>query len=95
MLFEAETNGSWPIRWLFARFDGIDANFRMVRKKVSSEAADPSLSLGYAYFGEVKKYNEHLVKHGNQVVEVSDFYVCYVACVDDGIAFNLCQAPCS
>jgi hypothetical protein len=32
----------------------------MVRKKVSSEEADPTLSPGYSYYCEVKKYNDHL-----------------------------------
>jgi hypothetical protein len=57
-------------RWLFALFLGKDANFRMVRKKVSSEAADPTLSAGWAIFCEVIKYNDHLAKYGAQVEEV-------------------------
>lgn len=58
-------------RWLYARFDALDANFRMVRKKVSSEAADPSLSRGYAYFGEIEKYHSHLEKFSDLPVAVS------------------------
>jgi hypothetical protein len=58
-------------RWLFAQFLGNDANMRMVRKKVSSEAADPSLSLGWASFCEVTKYHAHLAKYGDQPEEVS------------------------
>jgi hypothetical protein len=49
---------------------GADANFRMVRKKVSSEEMDPSLSPGFSYFCEVTKYNEHLAT-GVEVEEVS------------------------
>jgi hypothetical protein len=32
----------------------------MVCKKVSSEEADPSLSPGFLYYYELKKYNGHL-----------------------------------
>lgn len=53
-------------RWLFALFLGNDANFRMVRKKVSSEMADPTLSKGWSYFCEITKYREHVAKYGDQ-----------------------------
>jgi hypothetical protein len=59
-----------PRRFLFAERRGADANFRMVRKKVSSEAADPTLSEGYSFFTEVKKYYNHLAKYGVQIEEV-------------------------
>lgn len=52
--------------WLFAFFQGGDANFRMIRLKVSSEMADPTLSPGWSYFVETTKYNEHLAKYGDQ-----------------------------
>jgi hypothetical protein len=42
----------------------------MVRKKVSSEAADPTLSHGWAMFCEVVKYYTHLAKYGDQPEEV-------------------------
>lgn len=58
------TNQSF--RFLFALFLGNDANFRMVRRKVSSEAADPTLSAGWSYFCETTKYRAHLEKYGNQ-----------------------------
>ena len=58
-------------RWLFAQFDANDANFRMVRKKVSSEAADPTLSHGWSFFCEVIKYNAHLATAGIQPEQVS------------------------
>lgn len=38
----------------------------MVRKRVSSEAADPTLSKGWSYFCEVTKYREHVAKYGDQ-----------------------------
>lgn len=45
----------------------------MVRKKVSSEEADPTLSPGYSYFVETRKYNAHLAAIGDQkdVVRIS------------------------
>jgi hypothetical protein len=57
-------------RWLYALMLGADANFQMVRKKVSSEEMDPSLSPGFLYFCEVTKYNKHLAT-GVEVEEVS------------------------
>ncbi|KAF7969882.1 hypothetical protein HWV62_25675 [Athelia sp. TMB] len=54
------------IQYLFALFLGNDANFRMVRKKVSSEEADPTLSAGWSYFCEMTKYRQHLAKYGDQ-----------------------------
>lgn len=65
------------IQWLFALFLGIDANFRMVRKKVSSEAADPTLSKGWSYFCEMTDYREHVAKYGNQKEVVILSYYCY------------------
>jgi hypothetical protein len=62
-------------RWLFRSFKGADANFRMVRHKVSSEAADPTLSHGLSYFTEVVKYKTHLAKYGDQVDVVSVFLI--------------------
>ncbi|KAF7977625.1 hypothetical protein HWV62_3024 [Athelia sp. TMB] len=59
-------NAPPSIQYLFALFLGNDANFRMVRKKVSSEAADPTLSEGWSYFCETTKYREHLAKYGDQ-----------------------------
>lgn len=59
------------IQYLFAQFDANDANFRMVRKKVSSEAADPTLSHGWSFFCEVIKYNGHLATTGIQPEQVS------------------------
>jgi len=61
-------------RWLFAERRGADTNFRMVRKKVSSEAADPTLSHGFSFFVDVKKYYNHLAKYGVQVEEVRKIF---------------------
>ncbi|OBZ68735.1 hypothetical protein A0H81_11116 [Grifola frondosa] len=47
-------------RWLYSLFVGLDANFRMKRKKVSSDKADPGLNHGCAYFVETKKYQQFI-----------------------------------
>jgi hypothetical protein len=49
----------------------------MVRKKVSSEANDPTLSPGWSYYCEVKKYTEHLAT-GLEKDEVHD---CKLLCI--------------
>ncbi|KAF7974583.1 hypothetical protein HWV62_11966, partial [Athelia sp. TMB] len=59
-------------RWLYALFLAIDANFRLKRKDVSSDAADPSLNRGRAYFVEETRYKAHLAKYGDQVETTSD-----------------------
>ncbi|KAJ7823221.1 hypothetical protein B0H14DRAFT_3470200 [Mycena olivaceomarginata] len=48
-----------PIRLVLA----IDANFRLMRKDVSSEEKDPGLVRGWGFFGDVTKYMAHLEKH--------------------------------
>ncbi|KAF7975089.1 hypothetical protein HWV62_10489 [Athelia sp. TMB] len=53
-------------RFLFALFLAEDANFRMVRKKISSEEADPTMSAGLSYFVEITKYRAHLATYGDQ-----------------------------
>ncbi|KAJ6457034.1 hypothetical protein C8R47DRAFT_996066 [Mycena vitilis] len=50
-------------RFLYALFLAIDANFRMQRKDVSSEAADADLGNGLAFFGEITAYMDHLEKN--------------------------------
>src|ERR1700722_9668240 len=51
-------------RWLYSLFVGIDANFKLKRKKVSSEKVDPSLSQGWSFFVEETKFKAFLDKHG-------------------------------
>ena len=67
--------GDWklaprPRRFLYALFLAIDANFRIKRKQVSSEEADPGLNDGAAFFSEVKAYMEHVGKHWDVEQEV-------------------------
>ncbi|KAJ7598527.1 hypothetical protein C8J56DRAFT_769409 [Mycena floridula] len=49
--------------FLYALYIGMDANFKLKRKGVSSEAKDPSLSDGAAYFVAEKPYQEYLEKY--------------------------------
>ncbi|TFK61991.1 hypothetical protein BDN72DRAFT_777650, partial [Pluteus cervinus] len=51
--------------FLHALFIGIDANFRLKRKGVSSDKLDPGLGQGIAYIVEERAYKEHLAKHMN------------------------------
>jgi len=57
-------------RFLYALFLALDANFRMKRKKVSSDEQDPSLSEGWGCFVEERPYKEHLRKHWDQKQDV-------------------------
>jgi hypothetical protein len=50
-------------KWLYTLFVGIDANFKLKRKKISNEKADPSLSKGWSYFVEEKTYKAFLELH--------------------------------
>ncbi|KAG1866481.1 hypothetical protein C8R48DRAFT_747671 [Suillus tomentosus] len=48
------------VRWKYALFIAIDANFRLKRKAVSSDNRDPSLNSGWAYFVEEAAYKSYL-----------------------------------
>ncbi|KAJ7315117.1 hypothetical protein DFH08DRAFT_715859 [Mycena albidolilacea] len=61
-------DGSWrhvprERRFLYALFLALDANFRMKHKDVSSEAEDPSLGDGIAFFSQVDAFMAHLEQH--------------------------------
>ncbi|KAF8867794.1 hypothetical protein BD779DRAFT_1685311 [Infundibulicybe gibba] len=53
-------------KYIHSLFLAIDANFRLRRKDVSSNKADPSLSQGYSYFVEEREYKEYLRKCDKQ-----------------------------
>ncbi|KAF9461409.1 hypothetical protein BDZ94DRAFT_1221539 [Collybia nuda] len=53
--------------WHHALFIGIDANFRLKRKNVSSDRVDPDLGKGFAYFVEESEYKEYLTRHQDEV----------------------------
>ena len=48
---------------------------KMVHRKVSSEAVDPSLSHGWAYFVETTWYKDHLDSQGLQKETVSHIFI--------------------
>ncbi|KAJ6532331.1 hypothetical protein DFH09DRAFT_1408462 [Mycena vulgaris] len=58
-------------RFLYALFLVLDANFRMRRKKVSSEEKDPSLGDGWSFYGKIAPYYSYLAKHWGQKQERS------------------------
>lgn len=51
-------------RFLYALFLAIDANFRLSRQNVSSDAVDPGLNHGYAFFVEETAYKSFLNSRG-------------------------------
>ncbi|KAJ7209387.1 hypothetical protein B0H12DRAFT_1033950, partial [Mycena haematopus] len=58
-------------QFLYGLFVGIDANFRLKRKDVSTEEKDPGLGNGWAFFCNVNKYMAHVKKHWKQKQERS------------------------
>ncbi|KAJ7262384.1 hypothetical protein C8J57DRAFT_1183875 [Mycena rebaudengoi] len=58
-------------QFLYALYLAMDANFRLKRKDVSSEAKDPGLGPGWAFFCELKEYMEHVTENWNQPQERS------------------------
>jgi hypothetical protein len=65
-----QSSSFYATRWLHSLFLAIDANFRLKRKAVSRDDADPTLSRGWAYFVEDAAYKSHLEVHGSKVQEV-------------------------
>lgn len=59
------------IRWKYALFIAIDANFRLKRKAVSSENVDPSLNAGWGYFVEEAAYKAYLADQAGVKQDVS------------------------
>ncbi|KAJ7699783.1 hypothetical protein B0H14DRAFT_3100193 [Mycena olivaceomarginata] len=59
-----------PLRTFLA----LDANFRMKRKDVSTEADDPSLGDGIAFFSHVEEYMKHVEEHWDTEQEVQSIY---------------------
>ncbi|KAJ7662673.1 hypothetical protein DFH06DRAFT_1325031 [Mycena polygramma] len=59
------------MRFLYALFLAIDANFRLKRKDVSSEEADPGLGSGWSFFCQVEAYMSHLADNWDNEQERS------------------------
>ncbi|KAG2103746.1 uncharacterized protein F5147DRAFT_746673 [Suillus discolor] len=66
--WQTATKAKW---WLYAVFLAIDANFRLKRRNISSDQADPSLSKGWVYFVDKKDYKAFLAEHLTDVQEKS------------------------
>ncbi|KAJ7739347.1 hypothetical protein B0H16DRAFT_1465303 [Mycena metata] len=58
-------------KFLYALFLALDANFRLKRKDVSSEEADPGLGDGWSFFCEVATYMAHLTDNWDKPQERS------------------------
>ncbi|KAI0693247.1 hypothetical protein C8T65DRAFT_699285 [Cerioporus squamosus] len=57
-----------PDSWLRRLFLALDANFRLKRKKVSSDEADSGLNHGYAYMVSELVYKAHLAAFDEELV---------------------------
>ncbi|KAF8065144.1 hypothetical protein FPV67DRAFT_1671429 [Lyophyllum atratum] len=57
------------IRFLYCLFLALDANFRLKRKNVSSEAMDPSLSQGWSYFAPEQRFKKFLKVFDKVIVQ--------------------------
>ncbi|KAF9555270.1 hypothetical protein CPC08DRAFT_766080 [Agrocybe pediades] len=56
-------------RFLYTEYAGLDANFRIKRRTISSEAKDPSLSMGWAYFVQENEFKQFLHQFGSLIVQ--------------------------
>ncbi|KAF9545568.1 hypothetical protein CPC08DRAFT_769836 [Agrocybe pediades] len=54
-------------QWLYTLFLSKDANFRMKRLNVSSDARDPGLNHGYAYVVEEEKFKKYLAEYSDLI----------------------------
>ncbi|KAF6754795.1 hypothetical protein DFP72DRAFT_812516, partial [Ephemerocybe angulata] len=58
-------------RWLYRLFIAIDGNFRLKRRKVSTDEKDPGLNSGWAFFVEEKAYREFLTLRWDEKQDVT------------------------
>ncbi|KAG1836189.1 hypothetical protein C8R48DRAFT_751702 [Suillus tomentosus] len=56
-------------QWLYSLFIAIDANFRLKQRAISSDEVDSSLSMGWSYFVEEKKFKAHLKEQLSEMQE--------------------------
>ncbi|KAF9541213.1 hypothetical protein CPC08DRAFT_756183 [Agrocybe pediades] len=56
-------------RFLYCLYLGLDANFRLKRRMISSNAKDPSLSHGWSYFVEENQFKQFLHDYGTLIVQ--------------------------
>ncbi|KAF5340049.1 hypothetical protein D9611_012394 [Ephemerocybe angulata] len=60
------------LRYIHSLNLALDACFRLRRKDVSSDQADPGLSQGFAYFVENGKFEKYLAAHADEVEPKSE-----------------------
>ncbi|KAG2739545.1 hypothetical protein P692DRAFT_20755538 [Suillus brevipes Sb2] len=70
-LLDGWENAPSEIRFLYALFLAIDANFRLARRNVSSDIVDPGLNHGYAFFVEEQAYKGFIGSRKRVIQEVS------------------------
>ncbi|KAG1896035.1 uncharacterized protein F5891DRAFT_1130408 [Suillus fuscotomentosus] len=64
-------NAPSEIRFLYALFLAIDANFRLARRDVSSDIVDLGLNRGYAFFVEEHAYKDFICSREQVIQELS------------------------
>ncbi|KAG6823541.1 hypothetical protein H0H92_009861 [Tricholoma furcatifolium] len=68
-------------RYLYSLFIAIDANFRLKRKNVSSDSADPGLSEGWSYFVPEKKFKDFLRDFDKLIIQEVITAQLYIVCL--------------
>ena len=68
------------VSFLHRLFLAMDANFRLKRRNVSSEAKDPSYSAGWSYFVPEKEYKEFLAEYDSVVVQSVSVHPVIICC---------------
>lgn len=63
------------IRFLYSLFVAMDANFRLKRKNISSDAVDPGLSKGWSYFVPEIEFKQFLKVFDKAIQPVSHGYL--------------------
>ncbi|KAG1721611.1 hypothetical protein EDB19DRAFT_1646367 [Suillus lakei] len=58
-------------RWKYTLFIAINANFRLKRKAVSSDTADPSLNAAWVYFMQEHRYKSYIADRATKKQEQS------------------------
>ncbi|KAG2360153.1 hypothetical protein BDR07DRAFT_1452114 [Suillus spraguei] len=68
---ECAKEASKAKQWLYSLFIAIDTNFHLKRQAISTDEVDPSLSMGWSYFVEEKKFKTYLNEHLSKTQEKS------------------------
>lgn len=69
------TNWGHCCSWIYRLFLAIDGNFRLKRRKVSSDKRDPGLGHGWAFFVEESAFKEHLKANWNHKQDVRNRFM--------------------